>query len=74
MDNRLEKIFTLAKKYRLGLLFDMFNVFNVDTITSWGTRVDYDWFSDGTYPSTNGHELYGITQPRQARIGIRLIF
>jgi hypothetical protein len=74
LDIRLEKIFNLAGKYRLGLLFDIFNVFNVDTITSWGTRVDYDWFSDGTYPSTNGHELYGITQPRQARIGIRLIF
>ena len=74
LDIRLEKIFTLAGKYRLGLLFDLFNVFNADTITSWGTRVDYDWFSDGTYPSTNGHELYGITQPRQARVGVRLIF
>jgi hypothetical protein len=74
LDVRLEKIFTLAKKYRLGLMMDVFNVFNADTITSWGTRVDYDWYSDGSYPSTDGHELYGIVNPRQARIGIRLIF
>jgi hypothetical protein len=74
LDLRLEKIFTLAGKYRLGVLFDIFNVFNSNTITSWGTRVDYDWYSDGSYPSTDGHELYGIINPRQARIGIRLIF
>ena len=74
LDIRLEKIFTLAKKYKLGVLFDVFNVFNSNTITSWGTRVDYDWYLDGSYPSTDGHELYGIVNPRQARIGVRLIF
>lgn len=74
LDIRLEKIFTLVKKYRLGVLLDVFNVFNTDTITSWGTRVDYDWHTDGSYPSTSGHELYGIVNPRQARIGLRLIF
>ena len=74
LDIRLEKIFTIAKKYRLGLLLDVFNVFNDDNVTSWGTRVDYDWYSDGSYPSTTGHELYGIVLPRQARIGVRLIF
>jgi len=74
LDIRLEKIFTIAKKYRLGVLFDVFNVFNADTVTSWGTRVDYDWYTDGSYTSTDGHELYGIVNPRQARIGVRLIF
>jgi hypothetical protein len=74
LDMRLEKIFTLAGKYRLGILFDVFNVFNTDTVTSWGTRVDYDWYQDGSYPSTAGHELYGIVLPRQARVGLRLIF
>ncbi len=74
LDIRLEKIFTLAKKYRLGLLFDVFNLLNADTVTSWGTRVGYDWYDAATYPSTSGHELYGIVLPRQARIGIRLIF
>jgi hypothetical protein len=73
LDLRLEKTFTIASKYRLGVLFDVFNVFNSDSITSWGTRIGYDW-TPGDYPSTSGHELYGIVLPRQARLGIRLIF
>jgi len=73
LDLRLEKVFTLAKKYRLGVIFDIFNVFNDNAITNWGTRIGYDWIP-GDYPSTEGHELYGLVDPRQARIGIRLIF
>jgi outer membrane receptor protein involved in Fe transport len=73
LDMRLEKIFTLAHKYRLGLIIDVFNLFNADTITSWGTRLGNDW-NLGEYPSTAGHDLYGIVLPRQARVGIRVIF
>jgi hypothetical protein len=65
----------------LGLMVDVFNVFNDDTITSWGTRIDYDWqlpppatATDEYYSSTDGHELYGIVRARQARVGIRLMF
>ena len=88
LDLRLEKIFTLAKKYRLGVMVDVFNVFNADTITAWGTRVNYDWWDPTdwddpetapTYPSvypssSDGHNLLSITRPRQARVGLRLIF
>jgi hypothetical protein len=74
LDLRLEKIFTLAGKYRLGLMVDVFNVLNANTVTGWGTRIGYDWYTDGSYPTTDGHELYGIVRPRQARVGIRLIF
>jgi hypothetical protein len=77
LDIRLEKIFTLAKKYRLGLIFDVFNVFNADTITSWGTRIGYDWVlqgQDGYTASTDGHDTPRLVRPRQARVGIRLIF
>jgi len=73
LDLRLEKIFTLAQKYRLGVMIDVFNVFNADTITDWGTRIGYDW-NQGDYPSTGGHDLYEIVDPRQVRLGIRLIF
>jgi hypothetical protein len=73
LDLRLEKIFILAQKYRLGLIVDCFNVFNANTITSWGTRIGYDW-NPGDYPSTEGHDLYGIVNPRQFRLAIRLIF
>ncbi len=73
LDLRLEKTFTIASKYRLGVIFDIFNVLNSDTINDWGTRIGYDW-TPGDYASTSGHELYGIVLPRQARLGIRLIF
>jgi hypothetical protein len=77
LDLRLEKIFTLATKYRLGVMIDCFNVFNANTISSWGTRYNYDWLlpDDPDYtPSTEGHDLLGIVNPRQFRLGIRLIF
>jgi hypothetical protein len=77
LDLRVEKIFTLGMKYRLGLMIDCFNVLNANTITSWGTRYDYDWLlqNDPDYtPSTQGHDLYGIVNPRQFRLGIRVIF
>jgi hypothetical protein len=78
LDLRLEKVFTLAQKYRLGLMIDVFNVFNADTIQDWGTRVGYDWINDTSdsayYQSTQGHDLYSIIKPRQVRLGIRLIF
>jgi hypothetical protein len=73
LDLRLEKTFTLAGKYRIGVIGDMFNVFNDDTITSWGTRIGYDWVP-GDYASTSGHELYGIVNARQYRVGIRFMF
>jgi hypothetical protein len=79
LDLRLEKIFTLANRYKLGVIFDVFNVFNDNTITSWGTNwgsgADYYTAGDPSYTaSTDGHYLYGIVNPRQARLGIRLIF
>jgi len=73
LDLRLEKIFTLQNRYKLGLILDVFNVFNDDTIRSWGTRIGYDW-TPGEFPSSDGHEDITIVNPRQARVGIRLIF
>jgi hypothetical protein len=79
LDLRLEKVFLLANRYRLGLIFDVFNVFNDNTITSWGTNwgsgEDYYLPGESGYTaSTDGHYLYGIVNPRQARLGIRLTF
>lgn len=77
LDIRLEKTFILAEKFRLGLMVDVFNVFNDNTITSWGTRIGYDWQVPGDpdyYTSTDGHDLFGIVRARQARVGIRLMF
>jgi len=79
LDIRLEKTFTLANKYKLGIILDVLNVFNDATIQNWGTRVGYDWFLSGTpdypdYDQAAGHDLYSLPMPRQARVGIRLIF
>ena len=75
LDIRLEKIFTLAEKYRLGILLDVFNVFNEDTILNWGTVVGTSYFPDDpSWSSTSGHELLSLIYPRRARVGIRLMF
>jgi len=73
LDLRLEKIFRFKEKYRFGIILDVFNVFNADTVTSWGTRIGYDWYPD-KWPSTDGHQLYSIVRPRQLRLGLRLMF
>ena len=69
----LEKTFLLSRKYRLGIILDVFNVLNDNTIMNWGTRIDYDWIPGDT-PSTDGHELLSFVDPRAARVGIRLMF
>jgi len=73
LDLRLEKTFTFSGKYRLGLMIDCFNLLNTSTIVSWGTRIGYDWIP-GDWPSTDGHELLEIVDPRQLRLGVRLTF
>ncbi len=72
-DMRLEKTFLISQKYRLGVMVDCFNIFNANTIMNWGTIIDYDWIP-GTTPSTNGHDLLEIVDPRQFRLGIRMTF
>jgi hypothetical protein len=75
LDLRIEKTFTIKEKYRLGFMIDIFNVFNVDTITSWGTRTEYDWYEDlSEYAASDGHQVYGLVAPRAIRLGIRLFF
>jgi hypothetical protein len=74
LDLRLEKTFTLAKQYQLGLILDVFNLFNDNSPYDWGTRVGYDYYPGQDYPSTDGHELYGVVDPRRVRIGVRFTF
>jgi hypothetical protein len=88
LDLRLEKTFTFQKKYRLGLMIDVFNVFNVNTINWWGTRIDNDWGPigypglDGIHgtaddvpaPGPDGHDILGLVDPRAVRVGVRFFF
>jgi hypothetical protein len=75
LDLRLEKTFTFADKYRVGLMVDIFNVFNDNTITSWGTIAGSSWNPDDpNAPGPNGHDVFGLVNPRAVRLGIRFFF
>ncbi len=66
----------MCVQYKLGAFVDIFNVLNDNTITSFGTRIGYDWTADDpSYSaSTQGHDLYGLVLPRRARLGLRFMF
>lgn len=77
LDLRLEKTFRFAGKYRVGLMIDIFNVFNDNAVTSWGTTAGYDWFPHeyvADAPGPDGHVVYGLVLPRAIRLGIRFFF
>ena len=74
LDLRLEKTLMLAQKYKLGVIFDVFNVFNTNTITAWGTQAGRDFYVDGIPASTQGHRLTTVVLPRRARLGLRMTF
>lgn len=75
LDLRLEKTFMLGDKFRLGLMMDVFNVFNDNSITSWGSTINSSWFPDlSQYASSDGHIVYGLVAPRGIRLGIRTFF
>jgi hypothetical protein len=74
LDLRLEKTLMLAQKYKLGVIFDVFNVFNTNTITAWGTQAGRDYYVEGIPTSTQGHKITTVVLPRRARIGLRLTF
>jgi hypothetical protein len=75
LDLRLEKTVTFADRYRVGLMVDIFNVFNDNTITSWGTTAGLTWNpDDASAPGPDGHDVYGLVNPRGIRLGIRLFF
>ncbi|MFQ6037668.1 MAG: carboxypeptidase regulatory-like domain-containing protein [Candidatus Aminicenantales bacterium] len=77
LDLRIEKTFRFGEKYRFGLMMDVFNVFNRDTVTSWGTTAGYDWlpheYEPGS-PGPDGHVIYGLVAPRAIRLGVRFFF
>ena len=75
LDLRLEKTVTFADRYRVGLMVDIFNVFNDNTITSWGSTAGLTWNpNDPNAPGPDGHDVYGLVNPRGIRFGIRLFF
>lgn len=63
LDMRIQKDFTLGGKFRLGVLADVFNLFNNDTIDDVITKSG-DSFGD----------IISIVYPRRFRLGLRLYF
>lgn len=66
LDLRLEKFFTFGEQMRLGLLMDMFNVFNADTVTNVEDRIEAGRDPFGF--------VRGIRPPRTFRLGLRFEF
>lgn len=60
LDLRLEKVFRLSNTFRVGLMADVFNVFN-DDVTTWVQEQAGDSFD----------EVLGIISPRVFRLGLR---
>lgn len=65
LDFRIEKAFSLYKTARLRVIFDVFNVLNVNTATSYAS---YNIWAD------NFHQPNWIFFPRRLQLGIRLDF
>lgn len=65
LDLRLEKAFVIADRYRVGVLFDIFNVFNDDAVTAFFSR---------NIESSNFQVPSTVVAPRIYQIGARIIF
>ncbi|MGD9347254.1 MAG: TonB-dependent receptor [Candidatus Aminicenantes bacterium] len=69
LDIRLEKFFTFGEKMRIGLLMDMYNVLNSDTVDYRETRID---------PPDYGRDPFGfargIVGPRTFKFGLHFEF
>jgi len=66
LDFRLQKTFDIHKTVKLSAIFDLFNVFNSDTVTSYAS---YEMYQEDIY-----HEPYGNFNPRRMQIGLKLEF
>jgi len=65
LDLRLQKTFALYNKIRFSAMVDIFNVFNVDTVTN---------YASFNLWATNYLESSGIPSPRRVQIGLKLEF
>ena len=69
LDLRADKKFQLGGAWGdLGVVLDIFNVFNADTVSNIYTRVDVNT------PGSQYGDPSGIVQPRIFRLGVRWIF
>jgi len=64
IDLRLEKIFTFSSRYRLGLIFDAFNIINRGVETELEARVNHANFGKAT----------SVCEPLYFRVGMRFYF
>jgi outer membrane receptor protein involved in Fe transport len=73
LDFRLQKTFNIYKSAQLHVLFDVFNVLNATTITSYPYNF---WYSHSGYDYTSSNYLVpdGILWPRRVQFGARLSF
>jgi outer membrane receptor protein involved in Fe transport len=64
LDLRLEKLFTLTGRYKLGLTLDAFNIFNRGVATSLNNQVN----------GANYGKANGVCDSRYFRVGMKFTF
>jgi hypothetical protein len=64
LDIRLEKLFTLTGRYKLGLVLDAFNIFNRGVATGLNNQVN----------GANYGKATGVSDPRYFRVGMKFFF
>ncbi len=74
LDLRLEKFFTFGEKFRLGILMDMFNVFNSSTVTNVETRIEEDMEAQMDRGREDFGSVRGIRGTRTFRFGLHFEF
>jgi hypothetical protein len=65
LDLRIDKYFVFKDRYRIGVVFDIFNVFNDDAATGHVTHA---------ITSSRYEEVSSIVGPRFYQVGVRLLF
>jgi hypothetical protein len=65
IDFRVEKAFVFENRYRIGVIFDMFNVMNDDAVTA---------YRSVNLTSANYHVPSTVVAPRFMQVGVRFIF
>jgi hypothetical protein len=79
-DVRLTKVFTFKEKYKLNILGEVFNVFNISNLTGYSFTLDsknanpaLQTFAFGQ-PTQRVNQTFGSAGPRAVQVGARFVF
>ena len=77
-DFRLTKVFTLREKYKLAILGEVFNTFNIANLTGYSANLDTLKATGQTYafgqPTARAGQVFNSSGPRAEQVGARITF